>query len=209
MSEELARTEAREQAEPTTGRVPVPVWWLVALTVLAFWGFGYLDRRSGGFNAQVYEPFPSLAYVKNVPPPTGGDPMFALGARLYKDKGCVGCHMPNGMGNPASNIPPLAGSDWVNAEGPNRLVRIVLHGFTGPVEVSGKLYNGATMTPMAGVFVNDAEIAAVLTYVRQEWGNTAGPVTPAQVTAIRDATKDRPAFQNWTADELKAIPVKD
>jgi mono/diheme cytochrome c family protein len=187
------------------------VSWLVALAVLAFWGFGYLDRRGGGFDPKVYEPFPSAEYVASVPPPEAGDAMFDLGARLYKEKGCVGCHQVNGAGSPAQNWPPLAGSDWVNAEGPNRIIRIVLHGLTGPVEVSGKVFNGATMTPMGSAFSSDDEIAAVLTYVRgnEDWGNNASPVSAEQVKAARAATQDRPITVPWTAEELKAIPVKD
>jgi mono/diheme cytochrome c family protein len=94
---------------------------------------------------------------------------------------CTGCHGMNGEGGPIG--PPLANSDWVN--GPiSNLIRIQLRGLTGPITVSGKEYNfPVPMAPLASQ--TDEEIAAVLTYVRNSFGNKASAVTPDQVAALR------------------------
>ena len=94
---------------------------------------------------------------------------------------CMACHGANGEGGPVG--PPLAGSDWV--KGPvSNLIRIQLRGLNGPITVSGKHYNfPAPMAPLS--YQEDAQIAAVLTYVRNSFGNKAGPVLPEQVKMLR------------------------
>ena len=94
---------------------------------------------------------------------------------------CAACHGQNGEGGPIA--PPLAGSEWV--AGPvSNLIRIQLRGLEGPLTVAGKEYNfAAGMTPLA--FQTDEQIAAVLTYVRNSFGNTAPPVLPEQVKMLR------------------------
>ena len=77
--------------------------------------------------------------------------------------------------------PPLTDSEWVEKD-TERLIRIVLHGLTGPIEVHGEEYN-QVMTPSD--FLSDQEVAAVLTYIRSEFGNSAGPVTSAEVSDQR------------------------
>ena len=111
---------------------------------------------------------------------------------------CAACHQPHGTGNPGV-APPLAGSDWV-ADAPERLIRIVLHGLYGPIDVNGQRWNlhmpgfGALNT------LTDKRIAGVLSYVRRAWGNGAAPVEPDLVAAIRKETAGR-AFP-WRAVEL-------
>jgi mono/diheme cytochrome c family protein len=114
---------------------------------------------------------------------------------------CAGCHVADGSGNPGV-YPPLAGSEWVTAS-KGRLVRIVMHGLTGPIVVAGEEYQGV-MPPWGGT-LTDAQIAALSTYVRSAWGNTASAVTTAEVTAIRNAEAGRTAL--WTAPELMGIPA--
>ena len=110
--------------------------------------------------------------------------------------------MPTGEGL-SGTYPPLAGSEWVKDDG--RLLRIVLHGLSGPVEVAGESYDAAM--PGWGAILKDEEIAAVATYVRSSWGNSAGPLATAQVTAVRKATASRTA--PWTVPDLmKVITVK-
>jgi mono/diheme cytochrome c family protein len=92
---------------------------------------------------------------------------------------CAACHGQNGEGGPAG--PPLAESEWVSGPVSN-LVRIQLRGLMGPITVKGVEYN-MVMAPMA--YQDDATIAAVLTYVRNSFGNEAPPVTAEQVEALR------------------------
>lgn len=94
---------------------------------------------------------------------------------------CGACHGLNGEGGPIG--PPLAGSDWV--AGPiSNLIRIQLRGLQGPIHVAGKEYNFPA--PMAALsYQTDEQIAAVLTYVRNSFGNKASAVKPDQVKALR------------------------
>lgn len=94
---------------------------------------------------------------------------------------CAACHGKEGEGTAAA--PPLAGSEWVAGPVEN-LIRIQLRGLRGLITVKGRDYDfPAGMAPMA--YQNDAQIAAVLTYVRQSFGNSASPVDPSQVAALR------------------------
>jgi hypothetical protein len=81
------------------------------------------------------------------------------------------------------------------------MVKIVLHGFHGPVTVKGQQFNNV-MAPW-GKVLKDEQIAAILTYVRNEWGNQAPPITKDFVSQIREQTKDR--TEPWTQKELQAI----
>ena len=120
------------------------------------------------------------------------------GKQVYATS-CAACHQATGEGV-AGVFPPLAGSEWVTGD-EAKLARIILHGVTGPIEVAGETFNG--MMPPWGPTMKDADIAAVLTYVRSAWGNKAAPVTAAKVAAIRAATSSRTT--PWTAAELAAV----
>jgi mono/diheme cytochrome c family protein len=112
---------------------------------------------------------------------------------------CAACHQATGEGVPGV-YPPLAGSEWVNGDDA-KVVRILLHGVTGPIEVAGETFN--SMMPPWGATLKDADIAAVLTYVRSQWGNKGAPITAAKVATIRAATSTRTT--PWTAAELAAV----
>lgn len=131
---------------------------------------------------------------------TGDDrALFIKGAEVYGREGhCITCHQQNGDGLIAAHFPPLAGSEWVTGN-PERLAKIVLHGVTGPIEVKGVKYPGNV--PMISFkFLTDEELAAVLTYIRNSFGNQASVVTQATIKAIREATKDQ--VQLYTPEEL-------
>lgn len=94
---------------------------------------------------------------------------------------CAACHGQNGEGGPAG--PPLAGSEWVTGPASN-LILIQLRGLTGPIEVAGKVYEfPAGMMAMA--YQTDEQIAGVLTYIRNHFGNKAPAVKPEEVAALR------------------------
>ncbi|MEO5713482.1 MAG: c-type cytochrome [Luteolibacter sp.] len=94
---------------------------------------------------------------------------------------CGACHGQNGEGGPIA--PPLAGSEWV--KGPvSNLIRIQLRGLQGPITVVGKEYNmPAGMAALS--YQTDEQIAGVLTYIRNSFGNKASAVKPEQVAALR------------------------
>lgn len=102
----------------------------------------------------------------------------ADGKALYT--ACAACHQATGLGIPGA-FPPLAESEWVNGPVEN-LIRIQLRGLMGPIKVKGADFN--SMMP-AQAQQSDEDIAAVLTYVRSNFGNKSGPVTPDQVKALR------------------------
>jgi mono/diheme cytochrome c family protein len=112
---------------------------------------------------------------------------------------CGACHQPHGMGQEGL-APPLVDSDWALGS-PQRLVRIVLHGLHGPINVKGKSFQ--LDMPALGVF-DDDQIAAILTYMRREWGHTANPVEPELVKTVRAETEKRE--EAWTEAELLKIP---
>jgi len=122
----------------------------------------------------------------------------APGETLY-EMACLACHQPEAKGLPGV-YPPLSESAWARGD-KSRLIKIVLHGLTGPIEVKGKKYGGPGAVPMPAMGgLTDQQIAEVLTYVRSAFGNKASAVTPAEVSAIRavTATRETP----WTVTEL-------
>jgi nitrite reductase (NO-forming) len=93
---------------------------------------------------------------------------------------CSTCHQLEGQGL-ASVFPPLAKSDFLMAD-PERSIHIVLTGLSGEVVVNGQKYNN--VMPPLGNFT-DHEIADVLTFVRNSFGNQGEPISPEQVAAVR------------------------
>jgi mono/diheme cytochrome c family protein len=184
----------REKEEPSEGFSPVPIFFLFIFSGLIFWGGVYLAKYSGGFDPLVYDetarPVVEQAGAAEVD-------LVALGRRLYSQQ-CAACHQPTGLGV-AGVFPPLVDSRWVegNEEVP---IRILLHGMVGPVVVRGNTYNGNM--PAFGAQLNDQRLAAILTFIRQEWGNEASEVTPERVAQTRAAVT---RAQPWTAAELEPL----
>jgi mono/diheme cytochrome c family protein len=97
--------------------------------------------------------------------------------------------------------PPLEGSAWI--AGPeNRVIRIVLHGLRGTIEVRGKTYNQEM--PSFGPILTDADIASLLSFARGRFGRASTPVSAAAVSLIRAANRGRMDY--WTVDELLKEP---
>jgi len=111
-----------EDREPGFHNAPVPVILFVIAILLTYWGMNYLNTNAGGFSRYVYGPYSSYEIVSDVQPGSGDDPI-KRGADIYRNV-CSPCHQASGMGAPGQ-FPPLAGSDWVNTDGPNRILRII------------------------------------------------------------------------------------
>ncbi len=105
------------------------------------------------------------------------------GAALFQGT-CSVCHQSNGAGLP-NVFPPLAKSDFL-AKNQKRAIEVVLNGLTGPVTVNGATYN-SVMPPMSQL--NDDEVANILTYVNNTWGNSGPAITAKQVAEVRAKTK--------------------
>lgn len=119
-----------------------------------------------------------VSAAENAEPKQSGESLMELGETVYK-RNCQACHQANGQGLGAA--PPLAGSEWVGGS-PERLSAIVLYGVSGQIEVQGKTYQGA-MPSFKGK-LSDEELAAVASYVRNSWGNSAEPVSSELVKAV-------------------------
>jgi nitrite reductase (NO-forming) len=167
---------------------------------IAYWGIilfaggitQFIARRAAPVTGPA-EAAPAAPLPSGSPPPAGpvaaqaapasaavGGDLHAVGQQVYSTV-CIACHQPTGMGLP-NMFPPLGGSDWVNAEKPDRLIRIVLHGLMGPIKVNGMPFTSAApLMPPQGAMLSDQQIAGALSYVRGSFGNKAGPVTPEQV----------------------------
>ena len=126
---------------------------------------------------------PSVAASQTEPVPPHLSPtervQFGRGRQVYMQT-CFVCHQPNGKGV-ADQIPPLAKSDLLMGDKAGA-IRGVLQGRNGPVKVNGKQYNGI-MIPFPQL--TDDQIADVITYVRNGWGNSGDAATPHEVQEIR------------------------
>ncbi len=191
--------------EPTVGRTSMPVLLIALLAGLIYWGNMFIVEHGGELDARVHTPYTSWKQLEGLKPQDELARIAAQGGRIYGQY-CGSCHMGDGNGNASSGFPPLVGSEWVLAKDPSRIIRIVLNGLTGPITVKGKEYGQVAMLPWRDA-LNDDDVAAVLTYVRNTWGNKAPAVDPALVKPIRDQTADRAG--SWTAPELLAVPLKD
>jgi nitrite reductase (NO-forming) len=103
------------------------------------------------------------------------------GKQVYMSS-CFACHLPDGKGM-ANVFPPLAGSDYLKADR-DRAIRVVLKGLTGPVTVNGVNYNSA-MPPQP---LTDEQVADVMTYVTNSWGNQAPATTVDDVRRVKNET---------------------
>jgi mono/diheme cytochrome c family protein len=194
------------EAEPQAGRTAVPVWLIVLLFLILYWGMVYFDRNGGWFNEQVYAPYRSFQEVETWQPATGEAGLAQQGKLVYNKPTCVACHQADGKGT-AGQFPSLVQSEWVQEAEPGRIIRAVLYGISGPFQFKGQSFNGS-MVPWKDA-LTDEEIAAVLSYVRQnpEWSNKAPEVKPERVKAVREKTKGR--NQPYSQEELLKVAPAD
>lgn len=175
--------QARENPEPSEAPNPMP--WFVLLLTAALLGFGivYISRASLD-DAPELGDGRTLAELRGSAAAPAGAAID--GAAVYAAR-CAACHQAGGTGLPGA-FPPLAGAEWVTGKA-ETLVAMVLHGIAGPLTVKGTTYDGAM--PAFGTQLQDAEVAAVLTYVRGQWGNQAGAIDTRTVAAVRKDTAGR------------------
>lgn len=137
--------------------------------------------------ALLFLPLAGLAQSSKTSVPAGSKP--AIQASLNKGKlvygvNCLSCHQADGYGVGNLN-PPLVGTSWVLGN-KNTLIQMVLKGSQGQVEIDGETFANAMP---AQAHLSDQQIADVLNYIRNSFGNKAGAVTPAEVKAVRAKTK--------------------
>lgn len=108
------------------------------------------------------------------------------GKNIYTQN-CLACHQAEGQGVPGA-FPPLAKSDYLMAD-KSRAVSVLLHGLTGKIKVNNKEYNGV----MPALELSNEQIANVLTFVRNSWGNKGDVITPEEVQLVRSASAGKKA----------------
>jgi len=165
----------------------------------------YVVHYRAGFSPMVYdERFDPKTAAGAVAKELTPEQVVAAGKKSFLQT-CAACHQASGMGV-AGTYPPLNGSEWVNGS-EERVIRILLHGLNGAVEVEGKTFNGAMpafgKVTGGGYNWNEEKISQVLTYIRQEWGNKSAPISKDKVAEI--LAKEKARAKPWTAGELEAI----
>lgn len=190
---------SRDKDEPAEGFSLTPIFIVFLFCGFGFWAGLYLTRNSGDFLAGSFDlDAPKLAALGGPfvfePDPVKGEKLFLVN--------CAACHQPTGLGVPGV-FPPLVKSAWVGgAEG--RLIKAILAGLVGEMEVNGAKYNGNM--PSIGVGLTDGQVAHIATYVRQAWGNSDTPVMDVQVAEIRKAIGVRAQYN--ATELLKEHPLE-
>jgi nitrite reductase (NO-forming) len=135
---------------------------------------------------EVYQPegsaIQSIGEAPRAPVAATKAERMEQGKRVFNSI-CIACHQQSGQGIPGA-FPPLAGSDFLNAD-KGRAIGIAAGGLSGPVQVNGKLFN----SQMPALNLSDEDVANVLTYVYNTWGNAGYEIKPAEVAAVRAAKK--------------------
>jgi len=206
---------AREKRIPDNGNEPISLWptTIICGAVLLLAGF-ILDY---GGDRLSYSSLFREGYVRGTPPGSVATPLppkpaldayMARGKKVFEAK-CITCHGPEAKGN-GSTYPSLVGSAWANGE-TERFAMIVLNGLQGKTS-NGKIYG--VMTPQ-GIGMTPEELAGIMTYVRNHFGNTKGDVITVEmakaamkISAARKNSGQSVTAEELTADHVKALPGK-
>lgn len=202
-----AAAAARENKLGENGTQPVSLWLFLVLAVVLIIAGGVLGSGGSLFaygtsfrDGYVRKPAPG---IKNEGPQlkTALIAYSAKGSKIYSAK-CGGCHGPGGQGDGA-NYPSLAGSAWVKGE-TERFSMIVLNGLHGPTS-TGKAYGAAGM-PAQGGGMSPEDLAGVMTFLRNGFGNTVGDIVTVDMAkaAMEISGKRAKAGQQVDAVELEA-----
>ena len=190
---------SRDKDEPAEGFSLTPIFIVFLFCGFGFWAGLYLTQNSGNFAPSAFDlnaPKASLAGG-----PVAFEPDAAKGEKLFIVN-CAACHQATGLGVPGA-FPPLAKSAWV-AGSEERIIKAIIAGLAGEIEVNGVKYNGNM--PNIGAGLKDGQIAHIATYVRQAWGNVAEPVMDTKVAEVRKAIGNRAQYN--PADLLKEHPLE-
>lgn len=188
-----APPQAREQADPSERSQPIPLLVAAITLAMVLGGAAYI-LFSEPFGAPGLGDRRTLADLRPAAGAAGGS---ADGKQVFAGN-CASCHQATGKGLPGV-FPPLAGSEWVTGD-ERVLANILLHGVDGELTVAGTTYKGSMP---AFKQLGDAELAAVASYIRAEWGNTAAALKPEMFAAERKAGERAAPFKGGA--ELKAL----
>lgn len=191
-----------QKPEPKEGFKMMPLFLLGFVSTMIFVTSIYVVHYRADFSPMVYdERFDPKSAAGSGAKELTPEQIIAAGKKSYLQT-CAACHQASGLGV-AGVYPPLAGSEWVNGS-EERVVRVLLHGLNGPIEVEGKPYNGAMpafgKVTGGGYNWKEDKIAQVLTYIRQEWGNKSVAITTEKVAEV--LAKEKARAKPWTSAEL-------
>ncbi len=173
----------RENEDPNESNRPLPWFLVMSLGAMAMWGAFYIYSTPSGEDS-AFGDQRTVASLRPAVAAAGGAPAVD-GKQLYGAK-CAACHQGTGLGV-AGVFPPVAASEWVLGD-EKILANILLHGVNGEMVVKGNTYKGAMP---AWKSLSDDELAAVLTYIRSDWGNAATPIKAETIKSQRELTKAR------------------
>jgi mono/diheme cytochrome c family protein len=200
----------REHSEPSARVTPIPIWLSILSAGAMVWAGTYFGVFHGGLSGSVFNEYQSspaelfpLPVIPGAATAASAAPQSLVeqGKAIYGN--CVPCHQATGLGVPGQ-FPPLAKSEWVNGS-EKRLIAILLKGVQGPITVLGaKNTYAGNMIAWEGT-LSDRKIAAVASFVRSQWGNTAPEISEAKVAAARKEFSAQKV--QWTEAELLQIPA--
>lgn len=148
------------------------------------------DSRTAAVSGSINEGFPAAqSNAADLPS------LMEKGKQVFTTS-CQACHQATGAGIPGA-FPPVAESEWVNGS-PKRLVAIILHGLQGEISVRGQKFQGV-MPPFKDQ-LKPEDIAAVATYVRNSFGNSADLVPVEVVNQVKEETKSKAAPWNGESE---------
>ena len=194
---------SREKEEPTELNRPVNIAVMSLMCFLFAAGGYYATEYSGDWRADVFDPDWQPGVSQNEGPSIDWsnppvEELLKLGGRIYSNN-CQACHQANGQGL-AGAFPPLDASPWV-LDSEERFAKLLLRGLQGQIEVLGAQYNGVMPSyGENGLNLKNHELAAVMTYVRQSWSNSAAEVMPDTIAAVREEIADKSGA--WSPGEL-------
>ena len=161
--------QERENEEPEERIRPVPLAAVIVTLTMVLFGVVYIFLSEPFGNAELGDRR-TLADLSGPAPVAAG---AAVDGKAVFAAQCVACHQATGKGLPGV-FPPLDGSEWVQGDA-RTVANILLHGINGKITVAGTDYSGAMPSFQQ---LNDAELAAVASYVRSNWSNKAEAIKP-------------------------------
>ncbi len=207
-----AAAAAREKPMSQSGNEPISLWVIATCGVVFLVAGVVLGAAGDLFDYKVTS---RPGYVRSSAPgaaDAGPAPKEALaaymtrGSKIYSVK-CNGCHMSDAKGDGA-NFPSLVGSEWVLGD-TQRFAMIILNGLQGPMS-TGKTYGGAGGMAAQGAGLSPEDLAGIMTYMRNHFGNAKGDVVTVDMAkAAMEISAARPkAGQQVNAEELAADHTK-
>ena len=190
---------AREHADPPVKEAPLTNLPLILSAIVLIFAGGFVGANIGEQKGE--RPKGAIGDGPTLPP----DVKWLKDGEAVFSNNCASCHQLTGLGNTASGFPPLAGSEWVQGC-ETRLATIVLKGLHGPITVKGTTFGTAVMNPKGGNPLTDKQVAQVLSYIRNSWGNKGTFIMDDQIKEYSASIASLPSPIPFS--ELEKLPAE-